>query len=110
MNVVIYALMLKEHHDIWSGRERKFVSSYDELSEVPLYVRLKFLEKHKFGFFSEICPKDIRNAIAHLNFNINSDGTIYLKKPKKKYTKKELENKIRDIVKMANLLDGALAS
>ena len=105
MNVIIYALMLKEHHDIWSEWKNKFVSSYDELSEVRLSARLKFLERHGFGFFSEICPKDIRNAIAHMNFIIDSKGTIHLKRPTKQYTKEELQKKIEDIVKMVSLFN-----
>lgn len=107
MNAIIYALMLKEHHDVWFERKQKFVSSYDELSEVPLSVRLKFLEMHGFKFFSEICPKDIRNAIAHMNFNIDSNGTFHMKK-RKKYTKEELENKIFNVVRMFDLLNKVL--
>jgi len=103
MNTIIYALMLKGHHDIWFEWKQRFVSSFDELFEVPLSVRLKFLEKHEFEFFSEICPKDIRNAIAHLNFDIGSDGTIHIKQGKK-YTKKQLETKIFNVVRLVGLL------
>ena len=104
MNMIIYALMLKEHHDIWWEWKQRFVSSFDELFEVRLSVRLKFLEKHGFEFFSEICPKNIRNATAHLDFNIGSDGTIHLKRGKK-YAKKELESVISNIVRLVKLLD-----
>ena len=107
MNIIIYALILKGHHDVWLEWKQKFVSSYDELSEVPLSVRLEFLKKHGFEFFSEICPKDIRNAIAHMNFNIDSNGTFHIKKYKK-YTKEELENRIFNVVKMVKLLSEAL--
>jgi len=107
MNMIIYALMLKGHHDIWFEWKQRFVSSFDELFEVRLSVRLKFLEKHEFEFFSEICPKDIRDTIAHLNFDIGSDGTICIKQ-KKKYTKEQLETKIFKVVRLMGLLGEAL--
>lgn len=102
MNLIIYDLMLKGHHDIWFEWKQRFVSSFDELFEVPLSVRLKFLKKHGFEFFSEICPKDLRNAIAHLNFDIDSDGTIQIKNGKK-YTKKELENEVSNVLRLIRL-------
>lgn len=103
MNMIIYDLMLKGHHDIWLEWKQRFVSSFDELSEVPLSVRLKFLKKHELEFFSEICPRDLRNAIAHLNFDIDSDGTIQIKDGKK-YTKKELEIEISNVLKLIGLM------
>lgn len=105
MNIIIYTLMVKEHHDVWFEWKQKFVSSFDELFEVPLSVRLTFLEKHGFKFFSEICPKDIRNAVAHQDFNIESDGTIYYKERKKKLAKEDSEKILMDIAKLLNLLD-----
>lgn len=107
MNIIIYSLMLKGHHDVWFEQKQKFVSSFDELFEVHLSTRLKFLKRHGFQFFSEICPRDIRNAIAHMSFNIESNGTFHMKKGKK-YTKKELAIKMTDIVKIVNMIDEAL--
>ena len=47
INQIVYALMLKEHHDIWLERRQKFVSSFEELFLVDLYVKEKFLKHCK---------------------------------------------------------------
>ena len=44
INIFIYTLMLKGHHDVWFEQKQKFVSSFDELFDVPLSVKLKFLK------------------------------------------------------------------
>jgi hypothetical protein len=82
VDTIIYNLMLKEHHDIWSERKREFVSSFNELLELhDLDEKLKFLDEHGFGFISnQIYPGKMRNAIAHLDFDIEPDtGTVYIK-------------------------------
>ena len=76
MNSVICALITEGHHDIWSELKQRFVSSFSDVLEIPLSTRLKFLNSHGFEFFSEICPRKIRNAIAHQNFKIEPDGSI----------------------------------
>jgi hypothetical protein len=96
-NLAIYAMILTEHHDIWNEYNRKFASSFEEVVELPLYVKLRFLEKHRFEFFAELCPKELRNAIAHLNYRIDTDGSIHIHekgKNTKKFTLIEVIEKI----------------
>lgn len=76
MNVVIYSLLKEGHHDIWSESEQQFISSFEDIFKIPLYKRLKFLNAHNFSFFSDICPRKIRNAVAHQTFLIESNGII----------------------------------
>jgi hypothetical protein len=103
INYITYWLMKVGHHDIWSEWEQKFVSSFDELDKINLSIRLKFLKKHDFGFLSEICSKEIRNAIAHQNFKIEPDGTVRLKNDRK-YTQKELREKIDDKLRLIKMV------
>jgi hypothetical protein len=103
INEIAYSLMVKGHHDIWSEQKQKFVSSFDELFEIRLFIKLEFLKKHGFGFLSEICSKEIRNAIAHQNFKIEPDGTVRLKN-ERKYTQKELREKIDDKLKFIKMV------
>jgi len=79
MNAVIYALIKEEHHDIWLEKDHKFITSFNEIFEIPLSTRLKFLNLHGFSFFSETCSRKLRNAVAHQDFNIESDGSIHYK-------------------------------
>ena len=50
INAISYALLTSEHHDIWFDRKQKFVSSFEELCEVSLSMKLKFLDNHSFLF------------------------------------------------------------
>ena len=99
MNAVIYTLVRDGHHDIWSEQKQKFISSFDEVFNIPLSTRIKFLNTHGFNFFSEICPRGIRNAVAHQNFTIESDGSIHFKGTR--LTLSELDrinNRMMDVV------------
>lgn len=75
-NLIIYALILKEHHDIWDEYRQKFVVTFDDVVELTLFVKLEFLKKHNFGFLANICPRDLRNAIIHNYFEIDSEGSV----------------------------------
>ena len=96
INCYIYGLILEGHHDIWLEDRQKFASSFEEIVRVPLTVKLRFLVKHGFKSFSKICPKDVRNAIAHQNFVIEPDGTIFIER--RKISKKESEKIIHNLV------------
>lgn len=103
VNLVSFILMSIEHHDVWSEYRQKFISSYDELAEIPLSIRLKFLKEHGFEIFSKICPAEIRNAIAHNYFEIDSKGVVYIIKKGKKHPKtseelSEVLNKIQQFL------------
>ena len=63
-------------HDIWSEDKRIFVEKFEDLNRIPLATKLKFLEKHDYKETAKICNRKLRNAIAHHNFEINSDGSI----------------------------------
>jgi len=51
MNNIIYWLIKSKHHDIWDDVKQTFVSKFDDISYIPLSVKLKFLTKHDLGFF-----------------------------------------------------------
>ena len=76
INLTIYAFIVNKHDDIYNPYNHKFASSFEDIPDIELSVKLKFLAKHGFEFLSEICPRDIRNMIAHNDFIIQEDGTI----------------------------------
>jgi hypothetical protein len=101
VNWITHLLMVKGHHDIWS--RQKLVTSFYELVEIDLYIKLEFLEKHDFGEIGELCPRGIRNAIAHMNFRIQQDGVVQIIRNRKvvgEYTQDELTEKIKAILKL----------
>jgi hypothetical protein len=83
MNLVIFTLILQEHHDLWFEDRHTFVSSFDDLFRVSMFVRETFLEQHGFGFFRELCNRELRNAIAHQNFKIEKNGDVFILKKRK---------------------------
>jgi len=108
INWYSYYLILEEHHDLWHEENQKFSSSFEEVIKVPLSVKLEFLKRHGFKSLSEICPRTVRNAIAHYDFHIEIDGTINIRA--KKLSMKELENLIRNVIKILNLIKTTISS
>jgi len=100
INYFIYSLILKGKK-IKIRQEKRYADSFDELHKIRLVDRLKFLKKNGFDFMSKICPRELRNAIAHMDFRIDSDGTVILLKTGKNGEKKvkpdELKNRVNNI-------------
>jgi len=51
-------------------------SSFDDLDDVSLAVKLAFLERNDLKETSKFIDRKLRNAIAHLNFKVDSKGEI----------------------------------
>ena len=50
LNMIIVYLKKNEHHDLWDEFKRKYVKTFEEISEVPFYAKIQFVEKHGFPF------------------------------------------------------------
>ena len=101
IDVIIYYL-IQDCHDIWSEERRIFVDEFEDLNRIPLATKLKFLEKHDYSETAKLCDRKLRNAIAHHEFEIQSDGTVdYYNYGKKSETNNyELRRRINDIFVM----------
>ena len=100
INFLIYFLILQEHHDIWDPIKQKFVSNFEDIADLNLSQKLKFLKHHKIYDFSEVIRRDLRNCIAHQNYSIQEDGSIQLFKKGKKWeivTQEELTKINKDV-------------
>lgn len=82
LNIIIYMLIKNEHHDLWDDIRRKFITTFDDVFNISLAIRLEFLAHHGFDC-SSICQKTLRNAIAHQSYRINEEGTIEILKKRK---------------------------
>lgn len=102
INCYCLGLILVGHHDMWSEEKQKFISSFEEIARMSLFIKLEFLERHGFKSFSKICPRKVRNAVAHYDFRIESEGTIVIEG--QKLTRRESANIIHNIAEMLNLL------
>jgi hypothetical protein len=76
VNLTIYALMVNKHHDVWNEWRQKFASLFEDILDIPLSVKMKFLKRHGFDFLCQACPRKLRNAIAHNSFLIQQDGSV----------------------------------
>jgi len=100
IDVIIYYLIKTQCHDIFDDYKREFITKFDDLANVNLATKLKFLKLHKWDEVVNICNKELRNAIAHHNFTILDDGRIeYIKQNGKKdyIDNLELRRRICDI-------------
>lgn len=94
VNLIVHN-RIKEHHDIWDEYHEKFVTSFRDIVQLRLYLKLEFLKQHDFGALAEICPKELRNAIAHQGFKIDEEGAVILSYgTRKRFTQGELFEKI----------------
>jgi hypothetical protein len=85
------------HHDICSIRTHDFVSSFEDIFDVDLSVKMKFLEKHGYGFLTNVCPRKIRNAIAHSDFVIKDDGTVEIENGRHAYSLAQIAEVLQNI-------------
>jgi len=105
VNFIIYGLIRQGHHDIWDEIKQNFVTSYDEISYLPLSVKLKFLENHDFGFVNILAHRELRNAYAHQNYTIDEDGNVLIYKRQKIVDKLSMENLVIIINDIQKLLE-----
>ena len=54
---------------------------------------------------SDICPREIRNAVAHQDFKIESNGTVYMIRGRKtkRFSNKDLIEKIENAIRLIEL-------
>lgn len=69
-------LLVATHQDFYVYNNRAYVKRPDDLDDASLGEKFAFLNHHGLHFFNENLNKNLRNKIAHMDFDINSDGTI----------------------------------
>ncbi len=88
LDIVIYLLIL-DNHDLYDVEKQNYVHNIDDIAKVSVETKFKFLEEHKLELFVRRPDQELRNKIAHNNFEIidNKNGVIEYKN--KKYSVKE---------------------
>jgi len=69
-------ILMQNGHDVYNPERMRFVKSYSELYEVPLFIKLQFIKEHELDFVADAVDRKLRNSIAHLRFEVNEDGSI----------------------------------
>jgi hypothetical protein len=73
---IIAFTLVENGHDIYNPYRMKFAKVYEELYDIPMFVKLQFLEEHEFDTIASSVDRELRNCIAHLRFIVNEDGSI----------------------------------
>lgn len=60
----------------------KYANSISRIQKSYLTNKLNFLEKNHFDLINKYYNNELRNAIAHINFDINNEGDVILKNKK----------------------------
>jgi hypothetical protein len=88
LDIVIYLLIL-DNHDLYDVEKQNYVHTIDDIARISVETKFKFLEEHKLELFVRRPDQELRNKIAHNNFEIidNKNGVVEYKS--KKYSVKE---------------------
>jgi len=73
---LILLLLISLDHDFYLSYHRRYAKELEDLDSPPLAEKLHFLNKHNLQVFSKNMNKFLRNKIAHMEFDIESDGRI----------------------------------
>jgi hypothetical protein len=74
INFVCFLLTL-QGHDLFNYFGRDFACSLDEIAKVESHTKELFLNEHGFRLLNEGWDRNLRNNIAHCNFQIEDEGT-----------------------------------
>ena len=96
--------LLIKNYVAYQGKKKKTINTMNEIREESLYKKLTFLNDNGFSLISDICDRDLRNSIAHMNFILNSDGSVQYNNNVNGISKIELENKIEKTLNVCHCL------
>ena len=103
VNNLIYVLI--KNDVAYRGKKNKIIKTLHEVREESLYKKLAFLNDNGFSLVSNICDRDLRNSIAHMNFFLNSDGSVQYSNNLTGISKEELEGKIEKMLHICQCLN-----
>jgi len=102
-------ILIAKGQDLHLGPDRKHMyirhaMSLEDLESptLPLSVKLDFLDLNGFPFFSKWIDRDLRNKIAHLDFDFDQNGNFLLKNGETKVIK--LEDKMASFMKYLRVI------
>jgi hypothetical protein len=74
---IFCCLLVGNGHDL--SFRGKYVSSFEEIGNVDVHTKLKFLEAHNFKIFNRKQDRKLRNKIAHHDFLLYDSGILQVK-------------------------------
>jgi len=86
-------LLIRNGHDLYDLLKRKYVKNLEEIGNIDISTKFRFLEEHGLKDIINEEFRELRNKIAHLDFEALDNGEISIK-----------NNKINVIIKLKELL------
>ena len=77
---LILMLFIALHHDLYGFFGKQYAKSPDNLDRISMYEKLNFLKDHDLAVISQNINRNLRNKIAHLDFIIEPNGKILVKR------------------------------
>jgi hypothetical protein len=111
IDLLVYLLIknnVKYYRIIGEGRKTKNLDNLKEISKETLYNKITFLKENGFSIISNVCDRNLRNSIAHMEFIVFEDGSVgYENKVCKKtirIEKDELEARIERLLNVCECI------
>ncbi len=104
-------LLLENSHDLYDPRRMRFAKVYADLDKIDMFVKLQFLEEHRFKSVVRAFDRKLRNDIAHQKVIVEDNGDVVNPVTHMKIAdKKTLLDKIKKLVAMSSILTNVIAS
>ena len=100
INMIIYYEICNKSQEIkidYGKNRHKKVTQFDELNDVGLSNRLKFMRNRGYGEIADLCNVNIRNAIAHNDYYIDGKGAFIIVSSREKINYSILDENIRNL-------------
>jgi hypothetical protein len=65
-------------HDLFDSSKRKYAVSFEDIVDVDIYTKFKFLEAHNFKKLLRERDHRLRNKIAHRDFLLDDSGNLVI--------------------------------
>ena len=83
-------LLVFDEHDLYDPVCQKYVHTVEEIGRVDIETKFKFLREHNLGeLLIRQKDQELRNKIAHNNFDLADDENVIIQHKDKKYFVRE---------------------
>jgi hypothetical protein len=81
---LVVLLLICDEHDLFDVIRQKYVHTVEEIGQVDVETKFRFLREHKFESLVRLSDQRLRNTIAHNNFDLIEEqkGVIQCKDKK----------------------------